>query len=207
MRIAARASLRFPVIGLLLYLLSACSDPPSLRPLPSDAVVLAFGDSLTYGTGAGREQSYPARLAERLGVTVINAGVPGEVSVNGRQRLPELLDEHLPDLLIICHGGNDLLRRQSTNDLEANLRTMIELGRSKGVEVVLIGVPQPSLSLSVPRLYADLAREFDLPYEGDVLRDILGDTMLKSDTVHPNAAGYQRLADALATLIETAQSR
>lgn len=191
----------------LLSLLAACSDSPSLRPLPPDAVVLAFGDSLTYGTGAGREQSYPARLAERLGVTVINAGVPGEVSTAGRQRLPELLDEHLPDLVILCHGGNDLLRRQSTTELEANLRAMIEQSRAKGIQVVLVGVPQPGLSLSVPRLYAALAREYELPYEGDVLPEILGNTRLKSDTVHPNAIGYQQLAEALATLIETARSR
>ncbi len=191
----------------LLVLLGGCSsDPPRLQPLPPDAVVLAFGDSLTYGTGTQREQSYPARLAEHLGVTVINAGVPGEVSAVGYQRLPGLLEQHRPDLVILCHGGNDLLRRQSTVDLERNLRGMIEHSQAAGAQVVIVGVPQPSLARSVPSLYAELAAEYQLPYEGDILPDILGDNRLKSDTVHPNAAGYLRFAEALATLIQTAQA-
>lgn len=195
-------------LGLLLALLLAgCGDAtPPLSPLPPDAVIVAFGDSLTRGTGASDDQAYPARLAERLDRRVINAGVPGELSGEGLARLPDVLAEHRPALVILCHGGNNFLRRRSEAEVNDNLRAMIELIREHGAEVVLVGVPKPNLMLTVPEFYAELADEYQLPYAGDILPNILGDRALKSDTVHPNAAGYDRLAAALAELIERAWS-
>lgn len=188
--------------------LSACSDSvPAIRALQSDSVILAFGDSLTHGTGTQRDNAYPAQLSQLLaGRTVINAGIPGEVSEQGRARLPALLAEHQPQLVILCHGGNDILRKMDRNQLRTNLQAMITTIQQQGADVVLLGVPQPSLiNLSVPDLYPQLAEEFDIPYQGDVLSNVLGDEDLKSDTVHPNAAGYRQMAEALAELITQAQ--
>lgn len=192
---------------LLALLLTACGDStPPLSPLPPNAAILAFGDSLTRGTGVSDDQSYPARLAERLDRHVINAGVPGELSSEGLERLPEALAEHRPALVILCHGGNNFLRRRSEDEVDEHLRAMIELIRAQGAEVVLVGVPKPNLMLTVPGFYAELADEYRLPYAGSILPEILGDRSLKSDTVHPNATGYDRLAAALAELIERAWS-
>ncbi len=181
----------------LLLALTACSAPPSLPRLASDAVILAFGDSLTYGTGADGAQSYPAVLAGLTARRVVNGGVPGEVSGEGLARLPGLLDEHRPQLLILTHGGNDLLRRGSPDDLARNLRAMVEAARTRGIAVVLVGVPAPGLLLDVPELYPRLAKEYKLPYDGETLRAIEGDRALKSDPIHPNADGYRRLAQRL----------
>lgn len=188
----------------LLLLLTACSAPPALPRLPAGAVVLAFGDSLTYGTGADSGQSYPAVLTTLVGRRVINAGVPGEVSAEGRARLPTLLDEHRPQLLILCHGGNDLLRKHDEQELARNLRAMVEAARSRGIAVVLVGVPAPGLLLNVPELYAALAKEQQLPYEAEALRTILGDRALKSDPIHPNAEGYRQFAQRLHALLRAA---
>lgn len=188
------------VIALLMVLLlSGCRDSlPRLQPLAPDAVILAFGDSLTAGYGAAPQESYPAVLQQLTGRRVVNRGISGEVSAEGLQRLPAELSRFRPDLVILCHGGNDLLRRQPAERLTANLEAMIELIRADGAQVLLVGVPQPGLRLRTAPLYEELARRLEVPYEGRILRDILDDNGLKSDTIHPNMAGYRRLAEALA---------
>jgi len=190
------------VIIVAALLLPACGDSPSLPPLATDAVVLAFGDSLTYGTGAHREESYPAVLERRIGRKVVNAGVPGEVTERGLRRLPGALDRLDPQLLILIHGGNDILRDVDPALTEANLRAMIAASRARGVPVALVGVPELGLFLDPPEFYGRVAEDTGVPYEDGILGDLLGDNRYKSDHVHLNAAGYARLAEAVATLLE-----
>ena len=188
---------------LLVMLLAACgTDHPKLARLSPDAVVLAFGDSLTYGTGAEEKDSYPAVLQRLISRTVVKAGVPGEVTADGLARLPDALDEHSPKLLILCHGGNDLLRNLGEQQAAANIRAMITLAKAQGVDVVLVGVPKAGLLLSSAEFYKSIAQEFAIPYEAVALSDILASRTLKSDTVHPNAQGYRKLAEALASLLK-----
>lgn len=197
-----------PRFGLLvaafLLLLSACGQQAKLPPLAPDAVVLAFGDSLTYGTGANEEQSYPAQLARITGRRVVREGVPGEVSATGLARLPAVLDEHQPRLLILCHGGNDFLRRLPKAQAAENVRSMIRLARDRGIEVLLIGTPEIGFTLTPPEFYAEIAKEFGIPYEGDALTKILRNGELKSDQIHPNAQGYRLMAERVADLLKKA---
>lgn len=188
----------------LVLLAAACSGGPKLPRLAPDAVVLAFGDSLTFGTGANPHESYPARLEALIGRKVVVSGVPGEASAAGLSRLSSALEETKPQLLILCHGGNDLLRKLDDGQAANNLRAMVRLAKAQGAQVVLIGVPKPGLLPSPAGFYEDIAREFKLPYEGAALRKILTDNALKSDLVHPNAAGYARLAEAVAALLKKA---
>ena len=194
-----RTSHRLNLIIFVVMLLVpvACSRVPQLPPLAADATILTFGDSLTAGSGASEGESYPAVLAELTWRKVINAGIPGEVSASGLQRLPDLLDRERPALLILCHGGNDLLRQQDQQQLAENIRAMLRLAREKGVPVLLVAVPSFNLTLKPPALYGELAREFDLPIEEKILPSILGKNSLKSDHIHPNATGYRQLAEAL----------
>lgn len=190
------------VLLLWLALLASCGPSPvPLNPLDTDAVVLAFGDSLTAGTGAPTDQSYPAILASLVGRDVVRAGVPGEVTAEGLRRLPAALDAHQPDLLLICHGGNDMLRRLGAEQMERNLRAMIELAQGRGVAVVLIGVPEPGLFLSTAEVYQRVAADLGVPLESEALAEILGDREMRSDTIHPNAAGYGRLAESVRELL------
>jgi len=185
----------------LLALLASCGGQPKLPPLAANAVVLAFGDSLTFGIGANAGESYPARLEALIGRKVVSAGVPGETSAEGLARLPAALDETKPQLVVLCHGGNDFLRKLDEAQAANNIRAMVRLARSRGAEVVLVGVPKPGLLPSPAGFYADIAREFRVPYEETALKRILTDNALKSDLVHPNAAGYARLAEAIAALL------
>jgi len=188
---------------LLVLLLTGCgTDHPKLPRLSPDAVVLAFGDSLTYGTGAAEKDSYPVVLQRLISRTVVRSGVPGEVTADGLVRLSDALDEHTPKLLILCHGGNDLLRNMGEQQAAANIRAMIALAKGKGVDVVLVGVPKAGLLLSSAEFYQNIAQEFAIPYEAAALSEILASRTLKSDTVHPNAQGYRKLAEALASLLQ-----
>ena len=186
-----------------LVLLAACgAKTPALPRLAPDAVVLAFGDSLTFGTGASEGQSYPAVLEGLIGRKVHGAGVPGEVSAAGLARLPSALDYYQPQLLILCSGGNDFLRKLGKQQAAANIRAMVRVARDRGVAVMLIAVPEPGLFASPPDFYRDIAKELGIPYEGDALAKILRDNELKSDLIHPNAKGYALLAQAVAGVLK-----
>ncbi len=178
-----------------------------IAPLGEDAVILAFGDSLTYGTGATALQSYPAQLERLVSRMVINAGVPGEDTERGLARLPLVLDEYRPSVLILCHGANDL--NQGFGELQAseNIREMIRIAQRRGVRVVLLGIPYPTHVSSKPPCYARIASEFAIPCDLDTVADILADPSMKSDSLHPNARGYGKIAEAIAVLLRVQGGR
>lgn len=183
---------------LVATLLASCGgEDPELSSLGPDDRILAFGDSLTHGTGAPDDASYPAVLSRAIERQVVNAGAPGELSAQGRERLPRVLKRKKPDLLLLCHGGNDFLRDRDADRVTANLRAMIEQARQRDVEVVLIGVPDRGIMLSTAPLYRELANELGVPLVSGVIAEILKDDSLRSDRVHPNADGYRRLAEAV----------
>jgi acyl-CoA thioesterase-1 len=207
-----------------------CASGAGLPRLAKDAVILAFGDSLTFGTGADPGESYPAVLERLVGRRVVNEGVPGEITGEGLERLPEVLKREKPALLILCHGANDLLRFLDKRQTVSNLRAMIRLERKKGTAVVLVAVPllgitlspeplyleipietgasvrialpSPGITLSPAPLYREIAAEMKIPIEEEALSRVLSDGSLKSDVIHPNAAGYRKLAESIAALLK-----
>lgn len=192
----------------LALLVAGCGEEsqPRLAPLAPDARILAFGDSLTFGYGAEANESYPAQLGRLLHRPVIRSGVPGETSEQGLARLPRELDRAAPDLVLLCLGGNDFLRGLDDARTEANLARMIELARERGIAVVLVGVPRPNLlsSLRGAEIYARLAQRYGVPLENDVIAAVLSNRDLLHDRIHPNARGYERIAEAVADLLRAA---
>lgn len=196
---ASRLSLS---IVLLAILLAGCSPQPELPRVAPDATILAFGDSLTYGSGAKKDEAYPAVLSRLTGFEVINGGIPGEVTTAGLARLPGILDEIQPQLMILCHGGNDMLRQQDLNVAADNLRSMIRLAQQQGISVILLAVPRPGIFLTPPGFYEQVAEEMGVPIESEVLPDILSTRSLKSDRIHPNRDGYRVMAEAVIQLMK-----
>jgi lysophospholipase L1-like esterase len=195
---------RFFLALVAVLLLAACDRAPTLPKLSSHDVIVAFGDSLTHGTGASHDTAYPAVLATLTGHTVINAGVPGDTTRSGLQRLPEVLAEHKPRLVLLCLGGNDMLRKQPESATENNLRLLVQTIRASGAEVVLIGVPEPKLFGGAPDFYARVAEQMQLPLEDEVFDEVLKDNRLKADPIHANAAGYRVVAERLAEFLREA---
>ena len=196
------ALLRLAVITLLLAL-AACGGKPKDSPLPAGAKVLALGDSLTAPHGVRPGEDWPTLLAQRTGWQVINGGVSGNTSADALARLPALLEEHEPKLVLMTLGGNDMLRKLPAEQTIANLGRMIDMARGKGAKVVLLATPKPSLAgavfnrLSPPDYYAEIAKERKLPLIEDAIPKVLSDTNLKGDQIHPNAAGHAKLGELI----------
>ncbi len=194
---------QFMAILFSAVLLNGCQQVP-IPELKSDAVILAFGDSLTVGYGVNRNQSYPSILAQMSGFKVINAGVSGETTAQGLKRLKGILEQHQPQLLILLEGGNDLLLKVPSETIQDNLAKMIELAQSKQISVLLIGVPEKKLFGDTEPLYEDLADLYKIPLESDIVANLLSRPSMKSDFVHFNALGYQTLAEAIYETLQNA---
>lgn len=184
--------------------LAACGRPPRLPPLPAGSAVLAFGDSVTHGTGAGEGEDWPTRLAELSAWRITNAGIPGDTAAAGKERIAALVAELQPALVIVEIGGNDFLRRRQPAAVKEDLRLIVRQARAGGAQVVLVAVPELSLLGIVARrpsdstIYQELADEEKLPLVPEVFADILAQPALCADQIHPNAEGYRQMAAGIA---------
>lgn len=191
----------------LVCLLYACEPTPKRKSLSTDAIVLAFGDSLTAGYGAAQGASYPSRLAQLTPWQVINGGVSGDTSAQALKRLPTLINQHQPQLIIISIGGNDFLQQLDEQQTRNNINTIIDLAQENQIDIALIGVPYYSLraALGLPKdhpLYQDIANQRNIPLLSGAWGDILKNDALKSDQIHPNARGYTAFTETLLAFLE-----
>ena len=189
----------------IIVLGSGCGSQATIKKLNDSSVVVSFGDSITSGTGAPRTESYPAVLSDLIQCKVVNAGVPGEDTTAGLRRLPGVLKKYNPDLVILCHGGNDMLSKQKKDITISNLDSMVSMVKSFGADVVLVGVPKPALLLKTHPLYKETAGKHRIPLVFDALAEVLSNPALKSDRVHPNGKGYRVIAESIAVLIRERQ--
>ena len=155
--------------------------------------------------GTGARAAYPQQLAKIIGLPVVNAGLHGETSGEARARLPKVLAQNKPQLLILCSGGNDFLRRLPAKQTEENINAMVEAAKAAGAEVALIAVPRVFPFLSNHPLYGRVARKHGLWLEAAVLKTTMANAALMSDDhIHPNDAGYAAIARGVAALLKQA---
>ena len=194
---------QFVLLAAAIVLVAACSHKAKEQALPAGSQVLALGDSLTQGAGVTPEQAWPNLLAQKTGWVVVNGGVNGDTSEQALRRLPGLLDEHNPVLVLVTLGGNDMLRRLPEQQTVANLERILALIKAHGAKAVLLATPDPSpmraafRDLAAPDFYRKLAEAQHVPLIEDAIADVLSDPELKGDAVHPNAEGHARLADKI----------
>lgn len=160
--------------------------------------VIAFGDSLTSGVGAGAGEDYPSRLAQRAGVEILNAGVSGDTTESALARIESDVLAHDPRIVIVGLGGNDFLRRVPIADTERNLRAIVRRIQQQGAMVVLLGFRFPSLGPSYESMYERVADDEKCLLIPDLMDGILSNQTLKSDEIHPNARGYDLMAERVA---------
>ena len=174
------------------FLLAACggSEPVTL----SGENIICFGDSLTYGTGAVGNKSYPAQLSAMIGQPVINAGIPGNTTADGLKRLETDVLEKSPRIVLITLGGNDLKNGVRKDVAFMNLKTTIEAIQAEGGLVVLGGVKFIILDKGYGEMYKKLAKETDIILIPNILSGLIGKDKYMSDPIHPNTAGYEIMA-------------
>jgi len=160
--------------------------------------VIAFGDSLTAGYGASPGEDYPSRLSSIVGIPIINAGVSGDTTDMALARIDTDVLAHNPRIVLVGLGGNDYLRSVPIATTEANLRTIVRKIQASGAMVVILGFRFPSLNANYEDMYERVANDERALIVPRMLKGILTDPSLKSDEVHPNARGYQLMAERVA---------
>lgn len=191
---------RIVLLAAAIVFAAACGSKAKEDAIPQGSRVLALGDSLTEGAGVAPEEAWPSLLASRTGWMVINGGVSGDTSAGALVRLPGLLEEHNPVLVLVALGGNDMLRRIPQEETVANLAQIIAMIRAHGAKPVLLATPRPSVggavfqSLSAADFYRQLADEQHVPMIEDAIAEVLSDPKMKGDPLHPNVAGHAILS-------------
>ena len=193
----------FVTLGIVAFAVAACGKKQMLTALPAGSKVLAFGDSVTFGTGAAPGEDWPTLLAGLTSWQITNAGVPGDTAEAGQSRIRGLLDEYTPRLVIIEIGGNDFLRRRSPAAVKEDIKFLIAAAKNAGAQVVLIGIPELSLLAVVAGkagdspIYQELGKEEGVPVIVDIFSNILSRPELCADKIHPNAQGYKHMASGI----------
>lgn len=153
---------------------------------------IAFGDSLTAGSGADSGEDYPSVFSKLTGIKVQNLGIPGNTSQNGLARV-EAAAKLKPKVVLLCLGGNDALQDIPHEVTSENLGKLIDRFHREGSFVILIGI-QSGLRNKNPEYFEELAREKKVLLLDNILGGILTNGALKADRLHPNAKGYEKIA-------------
>ena len=171
----------------------ACAQNATSTPTK----ILVMGDSLSAGYGIDIQQGWVSLLEQELAknhsITMINASVSGETSSGGNNRLPALLSEHKPDIVILELGGNDGLRGQPLKLLDKNLQTMIDASRNANAKILLAGMQIPPnygarYSNQFKELYGKLAQQNNISLIPFLLEGVGGnETLIQRDGIHPTA--------------------
>ncbi len=190
------------------------SPPPSnAAARPEERVLVAFGDSLTAGLGVSPEETYPARLQEKLLLSgyryrIINAGVSGDTSAGGLRRVEWVLKSK-PDIVILELGANDGLRGLNLAQTRTNLEQIIQRLLAGGTKVVLAGMKLPpnygaDYTKAFQSMYADLAKRYDVQFIPFFLDGVAAKADYnQADGIHPTGAGYAVIVENIWPVIES----
>jgi lysophospholipase L1-like esterase len=190
------------VLAAAVFWLRQPSSIPDTDYLRNGRQLICFGDSLTYGTGAPADMSYPAQLARLLNRLVINAGVPGNTTADALGRLQRDVLDRSPGIVLLTLGGNDLKNRVSPTTAFDNLRKIVVRIQKKGALVVVGGISIPFWDRGFSARYRKLAEETGAVLVENVYEGIMGDRTLMSDPIHPNGEGYRVMAEHFAEALE-----
>ena len=187
------------VVGIVCYWVYGRREKIKNFPNTNQAVV-AFGDSLTEGYGAARGESYPDVLAKKINRPVVNLGRSGELAVQAPARLDDVLDEE-PYMVLIEFGANDFMQHKSTQAAVEAVAKIVDEVQAAGAIAVIVNTGGPGMG-DYTKAYKKMAREKGALYVPVILKGIFYRQKYKSDQVHPNAQGYEKVAEKVYKVIK-----
>lgn len=186
------------VIWLMFFRNSPITNYPS-----KGTNIIAFGDSLVQGIGSSEGNDFVSLLARDINRNIINAGVSGNTTSAGLDRLENDVLSKDPKVVIVLLGGNDYLRRVDKKITFENLRKIVDQIHQKGAIVLLLGVRGGLLKDTYKSAFDDFAKENHVAYVANVLDGVLGDPTLMYDQIHPNDKGYRIIADKISPILKS----
>ena len=185
----------------MITLIVSCGQKGPKNYPNTNTDIVAFGDSLTYGYGAGRNESYPAYLSEMIGRKVVNLGVSGDTSAAGVARINELR-RYKPYMVLIEFSANDLFRQVPRKQTESNLRNIVNQVQNMGAIAVLVDTGGATQMKPYTEMQKKIAQEYNTLFVPGIMDGIYSKSALKSDEIHPNAAGYKIVAEKVNKVIK-----
>lgn len=169
--------------------------------------IIAFGDSLVFGTGSTPGNDMFSIVSKETGVPIINKGVPGDTTEDGLNRLESDILNNNPRIVFVLFGGNDYLRKVPKETTFKNLKTIIERIQERGAAVILMGVRGGVFIDRFEEDYQDLAKEYKTGYVPNVLEGLITNRQYMYDSIHPNDKGYYIVALRIIPVLELILNR
>lgn len=189
----------FVILGLVLVvgaLFFFTNSSPAKQEISEDGVIVAFGDSLTYGYGSSKDNDYVSLLSKMIDRPIVNLGVNGDTTADALKRIDSVTKLN-PELVIVFLGGNDLLRRVNIETTFSNLDEIVSKIKTNGSKVVLVAVPGSVLGDPYEDRFKELAKKYDATYVPQFLSRLIINRELMSDSIHPNDEGYKIVAEKI----------
>ena len=187
-------SLILMVIAALLLFSRGCLKPEVANTGAKGTNIICFGDSITFGYGAGPNEDYPTELARLVKFPVINAGVDGDTTFQALERLEKDVLDKDPKLVIVEFCGNDFLKKVPKDDTVKNLGKIIDRIQEKGAMVALVDISAGIFFYEYRSAFKKLALKKKAIFIPVILNKIITNPAMKSDFFHPNGRGYQIVA-------------
>ncbi len=165
--------------------------------------IIAFGDSLVKGIGSSEGNDFVSLLTKEININIINAGVSGDTTSTALDRLENDVLSKDPKVVIVLLGGNDYLRKVDKKLTFENLQKIVDKIHQKGAIVLLLGVRGGLLKDTYKGDFDDFAKRNKVAYVENVLDNVLGDSTLMSDQIHPNDKGYKIIANKISPILKS----
>lgn len=185
----------------ILFLVMACNKPNPKNYPNSNTDIIAFGDSLTYGYGAERDETYPAYLSKMIGREVVNLGVSGDTSALGLARINEI-NKYSPYMVLIEFSANDFFRKNPKEATENNLKEIVRQVQNMGAIAVLVDTGGAYPMEPYTKIQKQIAKEYNTLFVPGIMDGIYNKKALKSDQIHPNNKGYEIVAKHIKKVIK-----